>query len=256
MSKLLAPNGKPSNLTAEQYKLVRSKEFISWFGDWENDPANASKVVDKNGEPLVCYRGDNRERNIFNEDTFFSSNDYVAGSYSNENAIPEYEVFLNIRNPLNLLGGNELRTRNGMLISGSDPYDVNAFKKAIMELPNDYKTPALGGYLDKEKLFNSIIRDYENIEYIDYNNQSVGWDAIIKYAKKEGFDGVFMKDESFDTFVKYQVSQITFNANQIKLADGKNTTFDGNNPDIRFDEGGEVNTGLFSQIWGWFGIKF
>ena len=41
-SVLLAPNGKPSNLTPEQYKLVRSKSFISWFGDWEKDPANAS----------------------------------------------------------------------------------------------------------------------------------------------------------------------------------------------------------------------
>jgi hypothetical protein len=30
-------------------------------------------------------------------------------------------------------------------------------------------------------------------------------------------------------------------SNQIKLADGTNTTFDGNNPDIRFDEGGEVD---------------
>ena len=36
----------------------------------------------------------------------------------------------------------------------------------------------------------------------------------------------------------------------------KNTTFDGNNPDIRFNKGGETNTGLFAQIWEWFGIKF
>lgn len=37
MSKLLAPNGKPSNLTPEQYRLVRTKAFKDWFGDWEND---------------------------------------------------------------------------------------------------------------------------------------------------------------------------------------------------------------------------
>ena len=53
----LAPNGKPSNLTPEQYKLVRTKAFKNWFGDWENDPKNASKVVDENGEPLLLYRG-------------------------------------------------------------------------------------------------------------------------------------------------------------------------------------------------------
>ena len=53
--KLLAPNGKPSNLNAMQHAQVRTPEFKKWFGDWENDPENASKVVDENGEPLVVY---------------------------------------------------------------------------------------------------------------------------------------------------------------------------------------------------------
>jgi hypothetical protein len=57
MNQLLAPNGKPSNLTPEQWKLVRTPQFKAWFGDWENDPENASKVVDENGEPLVVYHG-------------------------------------------------------------------------------------------------------------------------------------------------------------------------------------------------------
>ena len=52
-----APNGKDSNLTAEQWAMVRTKNFKSWFGDWENDPENASKVVDENGEPMVVYHG-------------------------------------------------------------------------------------------------------------------------------------------------------------------------------------------------------
>jgi hypothetical protein len=54
-NELLAPNGKPSSLNATQYELVRTPAFKNWFGDWENDPANASKVVDDNGEPLVVY---------------------------------------------------------------------------------------------------------------------------------------------------------------------------------------------------------
>lgn len=56
-NKRLAPNGKPSNLNAKQYEQVRTKEFKDWFGDWENDPQNASKVVDENGEPLIVYHG-------------------------------------------------------------------------------------------------------------------------------------------------------------------------------------------------------
>ena len=33
--RLLAPNGKPSNLTEKQYAQVRTKAFKEWFGDWE-----------------------------------------------------------------------------------------------------------------------------------------------------------------------------------------------------------------------------
>lgn len=52
-----APNGKPTNLNERQWLQVRTKAFKDWFGDWENDTANASKVVDENGEPLVVYHG-------------------------------------------------------------------------------------------------------------------------------------------------------------------------------------------------------
>lgn len=52
-----APNGNPTNLTERQWLQVRTKAFKNWFGDWINDPANASKVVDENGEPLVVYTG-------------------------------------------------------------------------------------------------------------------------------------------------------------------------------------------------------
>ena len=62
---LIAPNGKASNLTPEQYKLVRTPEFKAWFGDWENSPETASKVVDENGEPLVVYHGTGTDFNIF-----------------------------------------------------------------------------------------------------------------------------------------------------------------------------------------------
>lgn len=61
----LAPNGKPSNLSPEDWERVRTPEFKAWFGDWENDPENASKVLDENGEPLVVWHGSNRDFNEF-----------------------------------------------------------------------------------------------------------------------------------------------------------------------------------------------
>ena len=75
MSKHLAPNGKPSNLTHEQWHLVRTPEFKAWFGDFElayetGNYDNVSKVIDDNGEPLVVYRGDsssNKKGYIFNK---------------------------------------------------------------------------------------------------------------------------------------------------------------------------------------------
>ena len=71
--KLLAPNGKVSNLTEKQYAQVRTKAFKKWFGDWENNPSEASKVVDENGEPLVVYHGS--DSGIINDTIDLSKSD-------------------------------------------------------------------------------------------------------------------------------------------------------------------------------------
>ena len=60
-----APNGNPTNLNERQWLQVRTKNFINWFGDWINNPAEASKVVDENGEPLVVYHGSKSIFNVF-----------------------------------------------------------------------------------------------------------------------------------------------------------------------------------------------
>lgn len=70
---LLAPNGRKSKLTEQQYLQVRTPEFMNWFGDWlsfhnakngngvwEDDAKSVSKVVDDNGEPMVVYHGSER----------------------------------------------------------------------------------------------------------------------------------------------------------------------------------------------------
>lgn len=115
-----APNGKPTKLTRRLWLLVRTPAFKRWFGDWENDPANASKVVDKNGEPLVVYHGSENagfsvfDSDYWDEDTignFASSEEEIAGTYSGTSLLirsdmgqgkrqGNYALFLNIRNPL------------------------------------------------------------------------------------------------------------------------------------------------------------
>lgn len=54
-----APNGQQTNLNESQWVQVRTSAFKEWFGDWENDPKNSSKVVDENGEPKVVYHQTN-----------------------------------------------------------------------------------------------------------------------------------------------------------------------------------------------------
>lgn len=105
---LLAPNGKKSNLTERQYAQVRTKAFKDWFGDWENNPKEASKVVDENGEPLVVYRWDNTNFTIFDKDKqgskykpfygkgfYFTSSKYFANWFGSKHITNSY--FLNSR---------------------------------------------------------------------------------------------------------------------------------------------------------------
>ena len=66
----IAPNGKPSLLYKSYIDLgyseieaknlvseVYTDEFKTWFGDWQNDLENASKVVDENGQPKMVWSG-------------------------------------------------------------------------------------------------------------------------------------------------------------------------------------------------------
>lgn len=115
---LVKPRGPVSNLTERQYAQVRTKAFKDWFGDWENNPNEASKVVDENGEPLVVYHATNKIFNTYKERDGIHFGSYnTALGVANEKFDPTFDtieeaqasiakrkfrinqVFLNIRNP-------------------------------------------------------------------------------------------------------------------------------------------------------------
>lgn len=89
--RLLAPNDKPSNLPERLYAQVRTREFKDWFGDWQSDPKNASKVIDENGEPRIVYHGSNQYGfDVFDPShsddkisLFASSSKWIASTYTN-----------------------------------------------------------------------------------------------------------------------------------------------------------------------------
>lgn len=88
-----APNGKKSNLTERQWLQVRTKAFKDWFGDWENDPENASKVVDENGEPLVVYHATNKIFNTYKERDGIHFGSYnTALGVANEKFDPTFDT--------------------------------------------------------------------------------------------------------------------------------------------------------------------
>ena len=99
-----APNGEPTRLTEQQWLQVRTEAFKAWFGDWENAPENASKVVDENGEPLVVTHATNA-----GPFTVFRKGERAGlsgkGIYFSPDGVGIWgknimRCFLNVRNPL------------------------------------------------------------------------------------------------------------------------------------------------------------
>lgn len=126
---LKAPNGKKSNLPENLWLMVRTDGFKKWFGDWEKNPESASKIIDKNGEPLVVYHGSGSTFEVFDKKKahdkegrkwgvgtgkdVFSFTDEIDIAYNWMNRSKErakysvgsdapkvYSVFLNIRKPM------------------------------------------------------------------------------------------------------------------------------------------------------------
>ncbi len=216
MTQLIAPNGKPSNLTPEQWKLVRTPQFKAWFGDWENDPENASKVVDENGEPLVVYHGSKQSINIFKKkkNTKQDNPNYVQGFWffsapiGNSLTQEDREYFYDE-------GSAEWMAENWVVNSEGD--SIAKVIRCFLNVRNPIEVDSYAEFLhwrNDNDVLNSI-----------KNNERDGW--FIHGSTTDG--GLFRDDIN------------VFNSNQIKLADGTNTTFDGSNPDIRFAEGGMIS---------------
>jgi len=330
MGGLIAPNGKPSNLTPKQYKLVRTIEFKAWFGDWENDPENSSKVVDENGEPLVVYRGwssNKRLSNIYSYDVnmfgsqgisgrsknqfgfYFSGSKSVAKGYAKDfteeyntdldynkstkkRALPIVQgYFLNIRNICNITPSNPKfpSLDNFIEVSKKENGSWMSFKEIKNRETKLYPTEI--GVKSLCKLIGITKKDVEYISSEDgyllrkYNSNSPkaiydyfinngnGYDSFFKYKIEENnYDGVLFqeytywgielsakeireidrKDDKLESEVRnYPNVFVAFEPNQIKLADGSNTTFDASNPDIRYEEGGDLGQEITCVNCGW-----
>lgn len=190
-----------TELTFKQWQQVRSPEFKAWFGDWENDPENASKVVNpKTGEPLVVYHASTASFNVFEPSNPRFAAGNINGIYFTDKIDQEmieeygdkiYHAFLNIKKQLN---GNPRK-----------------YAEEVKGVHFPYPPTT-----DKLNAYNKAIGSVEDIK-------NVILDA--------GFDGVKLR---FGHSYEY----IVFKSNQIKSATDNTGAFSKDNDDIRFSRKG------------------
>lgn len=190
-----------TELTFKQWQQVRSPEFKAWFGDWENDPENASKVVNpKTGEPLVVYHASTASFNVFEPSNPRFAAGNINGIYFTDKIDQEmieeygdkiYHAFLNIKKQLN---GNPRK-----------------YAEEVKGVHFPYPPTT-----DKLNAYNKAIGSVEDIK-------NVILDA--------GFDGVKSR---FGHSYEY----IVFKSNQIKSATDNTGAFSKENDDIRFSRKG------------------
>lgn len=220
-----APNGKDTNLTEDQWLSVRTEAFKSWFGDWEHDPENASKVVDENGEPLVVYHGSPHVFTVFDVERsgenfnrsredggllFFSSLPETAEDvlYDLEGRFPGtglesarlYACFMRLRRPFMLdLGDASQRPFSGEGV------------------PENVKGSPMAWYLFTHELRRG---------FDEGNAHGAGYDGVVLKGRN-AYDG------------SPEVWGMATDSRQVKSAVDNRGTFDSDSPDITFSIIGE-----------------
>ena len=225
-----APNGANTNLTEDQWLSVRTAAFKNWFGDWEHDPQNASKVVDENGEPRVVYHGSHQWFTSFND-----------GKQRQQSGAPAGTIFAN--------------DNREIAVSFADYYGGHA-DEVILD-PNDERHPRYSWGIYREggiyDLFmnvrNPLVVDFEGRPWLD---SSKGGDinALCSKAKESGHDGVIalnivdvgLNDQEN---VPASTDYVAFDSVQVKSAAQNRGTYDPKNPDITFSIVSAQEQGLF-----------
>ncbi len=152
-----APNSSVTNLSERHWLLVRTPQFKSFFGDWEHDPQNASKVLDENGEPLLVWHGSQAAAafDAFDPEakritdigdlgwgSYFTGSRETAEVFTwrlNATQGPLVSAFLNIRNPASV----ETVQKNGGNGKSRTPEAAKSLVQTLTNLGHDgaFRTP-------------------------------------------------------------------------------------------------------------------
>ena len=256
-------NVNGENVRFSTRNQTTTENFKRWFGDWENDPANASKVVNADGTPKVLYHQTASDFTIFdpkypgagtrdNETPFgifMKSSDKNIGL----NGDKQMALYARIVNPLEVQDRQHL-TRELEKISP----DFSAISEEYRNLNEEYQRKvddageAVRAHMLEWRKAHPDASRRAIYEDARYNELSDAEDALIdeweEEAKKmearskeiitrdleaNGYDGVIILYDK-GSFGRSTDTYIALHPEQVKSATDNIGTFDGSNPDIRF----------------------
>ena len=250
-----------SNVNKKINKITQSKQFVRWFGDWQNSPKSASKVVDGNGEPLVVYH------QTGNDFTVFDTKHTGAGEFDSEmptgifmkptnsniglSGNKQMALYANIRNPLtvnnraelvrfyeqNIDGYKEAREDINNIDSEYEQKYENAEASEDEEyskLWNDRKQGTITEEEYQKAIESNKLDELEEEWHNKVNEASKKAKSLIDdYFRNSNYDGVIVNND-VGSFGRSTKTYIAFENTQVKSATNNIGTFDGKNPDIRY----------------------
>lgn len=184
-----------SKVNMSVQNLTQSQQFKRWFGDWQNHPDNASKVVNADGTPKIMYYGTSEQNGNF---TVFDESKAVKRGGLGFKALGKGNYFT--ATPLT---GNE---RYGSRVI--EAY-LSIQKPLIVESGVTFRDAAA--------------------EIIGESAHEMSYDELQAKMRKRGYDGVIQRNKSGDINIA-----VAFDSNQIKSATENLGTFEKDNPDIRY----------------------
>ncbi|MBC8535014.1 hypothetical protein, partial [Yeguia hominis] len=251
-------NGSPVNNKLPN--VTHSQQFKRWFGDWQNHPEKASKVVNADGTPKVMYHQTDADFTVFNTNNqragrldtdtptgmFFKPTDQDIG-ISGEKQIA---VYLNARNMLELK--NRKDAHRYWMENVPQYAELQAQYDAVDKKYNalyEKAEEAGDAWYDQhyDEMVSGKISDEEAMQIMDAPLEKIltEWksktepiavrqkELITTYMQQSQYDGMHLRYDGSRNGVDVE-TYIVFSSNQIKSATDNIGTFDAKNPDIRY----------------------